>query len=77
MSNHSNNQKNSKVISYMKTIKSILASSSVLLFIACGGKDQQQAPAQQAPSLKVSTLEKQDITLFDSYSTNIQGVQNV
>ena len=61
----------------MKTIKSILASSSVLLFIACGGKDQQQAPAQQAPSLKVSTLEKQDITLFDSYSTNIQGVQNV
>jgi len=77
MSSHSNNQKNSKVISYMKTIKSILASSSVLLFIACGGKDQQQAPAQQAPSLKVSTLEKQDITLFDSYSTNIQGVQNV
>lgn len=62
----------------MGTIKSILVSSSVLLFIACGGKNQQQAAAgPQTPSLKVSTLEKQDITLFDSYSTNIQGIQNV
>jgi membrane fusion protein (multidrug efflux system) len=78
MSKHSNNQKSSKVISYMGTIKSILVSSSVLLFIACGGKNQQQAAAgPQTPSLKVSTLEKQDITLFDSYSTNIQGIQNV
>ena len=31
----------------------------------------------QTPSLKATTLEKQDITLYNSYSTNIQGVQNV
>ncbi|MCR9228197.1 MAG: efflux RND transporter periplasmic adaptor subunit [Flavobacteriaceae bacterium] len=62
----------------MKTIKSILVSTGALLVVSCGGKNQQQqAAAPQAPSLKVNTLEKQDITLYNSYSTNIQGVQNV
>ncbi len=62
----------------MKTIKSILVSTGALLIISCGGKNQQQAAAgAQTPSLKVSTLEKQDITLYNSYSTNIQGIQNV
>ncbi|HKL90049.1 MAG TPA: efflux RND transporter periplasmic adaptor subunit [Allomuricauda sp.] len=61
----------------MKTIKSILVSTSALLIISCGGKDQQQAAAPQTPSLKVSTLKKQDVTLYNSYSTNIEGVQQV
>tara|TARA_E500000318_G_scaffold59106_2_gene54866 strand:- start:5282 stop:6358 length:1077 start_codon:yes stop_codon:yes gene_type:complete len=61
----------------MKTIKSTSISAIALLIISCGGKNQQQANAPQAPSLKVSTLEKQDITIYNSYSTNIQGVQNV
>ncbi|MEQ5790086.1 efflux RND transporter periplasmic adaptor subunit [Muricauda sp. NFXS6] len=77
MSNHSNNHKPYKVSSYMKTIKSILVSTSALLIISCGGKDQQQAAAPQTPSLKVSMLKKQDITLYNSYSTNIEGVQQV
>ncbi|WP_041801828.1 efflux RND transporter periplasmic adaptor subunit [Flagellimonas ruestringensis] len=61
----------------MKTIKPILVATAVLLLMSCGGKNQQQAAAPQAPSLKVSTLKKQDITIYNSYSTNIQGVQNV
>lgn len=77
MSNHSNNQKRNKVSSYMKTIASILVSAGTLLFISCGGKNQQQAAAPQAPSLQVTTLKKQDISIYNSYSTNIEGVQNV
>ncbi|MBO0330779.1 efflux RND transporter periplasmic adaptor subunit [[Muricauda] lutisoli] len=62
----------------MKTIKSILISTSALLVMSCGGKNQQQAATgSQTPSLKVTTLEKQDITIYNSYSTNIQGKQNV
>ncbi|MEC3966686.1 efflux RND transporter periplasmic adaptor subunit [Flagellimonas halotolerans] len=60
-----------------KTIKSIIVATGVLLFMSCGGKNQQQATVPQAPSLKVSTLKKQDITIYNSYSTNIQGLQNV
>lgn len=62
----------------MKTIKSILVSAGALLILSCGGKNQQQAAAgPQTPSLKVNTLEKQDISIYNSYSTNIQGIQNV
>ncbi|WP_239057385.1 efflux RND transporter periplasmic adaptor subunit [Muricauda sp. TY007] len=61
----------------MKTIKSIVVATGVLLLMSCGGKNQQQATAPQAPSFKVSTLKKQDITIYNSYSTNIQGLQNV
>ncbi|MDF0707073.1 MAG: efflux RND transporter periplasmic adaptor subunit [Bacteroidota bacterium] len=61
----------------MKTIASILVSAGTLLFISCGGKNQQQAAAPQAPSLQVTTLKKQDISIYNSYSTNIEGVQNV
>ncbi len=72
----SNNPSNLSL--YMKTITSILVAISVLLVLSCGDKNQQQATtAPQAPSLKVTTLEKQDITLYKSYSTNIQGEQNV
>ncbi|WP_318310807.1 efflux RND transporter periplasmic adaptor subunit [Flagellimonas crocea] len=62
----------------MKTIKSTLVSTVALLILSCGGKNKQQAATgPQTPSLKVSTLEKQDITIYNSYSTNIQGKQNV
>lgn len=81
MSNLSNSHKpnnNPNNLSlFMKTIKPILVATAVLLLMSCGGKNQQQAAAPQAPSLKVSTLKKQDITIYNSYSTNIQGVQNV
>ncbi|MBA4745149.1 MAG: efflux RND transporter periplasmic adaptor subunit [Muricauda sp.] len=81
MSNLSNSHKpnnNPNNLSlFMKTIKSIVVATGVLLLMSCGGKNQQQATAPQAPSLKVSTLKKQDITIYNSYSTNIQGLQNV
>ena len=76
MSNNSNNPKRNNNPN-MKTIKSILVATTVLLVLSCGGKNQQQAAAPQTPSLKVTTLEKEDITLYNSYSTNIQGEQNV
>ena len=82
MGNHSNPYKHinnpNSVSFYMKAIKSISLLVGALMIISCGGKNQQpQGTAPQAPSLEVSTLEKQDITLYNSYSTNIQGVQNV
>lgn len=61
----------------MKKIALGLSAISLAIFASCGGKNEQQATAPQAPSLKVNTLEKQDITLFNSYSTNIEGEQNV
>ncbi|WP_293298390.1 efflux RND transporter periplasmic adaptor subunit [Allomuricauda sp.] len=61
----------------MKKIALGLSAISLAILASCGGKNEQQATAPQAPSLKVNTLEKQDITLFNSYSTNIEGEQNV
>ncbi|MCK0161333.1 efflux RND transporter periplasmic adaptor subunit [Allomuricauda sp. F6463D] len=61
----------------MKKISLVLTAVSLALLTSCGSKNQQQVAAPQAPTLKVSTLEKQDITLFNSYATNIQGEQNV
>ena len=75
--NHKRKNNPNNVSSYMKTIKSIFVSATILLLMSCGGKNQQQAAAPQTPSLKAGTLKRQDITLYNSYSTNIQGVQNV
>lgn len=61
----------------MKTITSILVVAGTLLFLSCGGKNQQQAAAPQTPSLEVTQLKKQDISIYNSYSTNIEGIQNV
>lgn len=61
----------------MKKIALGLSAISLAIFASCGGKNEQQATAPQAPSLKVNTLKKQDITLYNSYSTNIEGEQNV
>ncbi|WP_245668051.1 efflux RND transporter periplasmic adaptor subunit [Flagellimonas zhangzhouensis] len=61
----------------MKTITSILVAAGTLLFLSCGGNNQQQAAAPQAPSLEVTQLKKQDISIYNSYSTNIEGIQNV
>lgn len=61
----------------MKKIALGLSAISLAIIASCGGKNEQQATAPQAPSLKVNTLEKQDITLYNSYSTNIEGEQNV
>lgn len=61
----------------MKKVSLGLTAISLILLASCGSKNQQQAAAPPAPSLKVSTLKKQNITLYNSYATNIQGEQNV
>lgn len=44
--------------------------------MSCGGKTQQPT-APPPPALKVATLEKGDITLDKTYSTSMEGVQDV
>ncbi|RUA10636.1 MAG: efflux RND transporter periplasmic adaptor subunit, partial [Flavobacteriia bacterium] len=44
--------------------------------MSCGGKTQQQS-APPPPSLKTTALKKQDITVYNTYSTSMEGVQNV
>lgn len=61
----------------MKTIKSTLTTVLVLLMLSCSNNSQKQATAPPPPSLKTSALEKQDITIFNTYATSIQGKQNV
>src|SRR5690606_8178797 len=68
------NPKNSNP--HMKTIRIPIALAGVLVLMSCGGKNQQQA-APPPPSLQVATLEKQDITVDNTYSTTMEGVQNV
>ena len=48
----------------MKKIALGLSAISLAIFASCGGKNEQQATAPQAPSLKVNILEKQDIALY-------------
>ncbi len=62
--------------SYMKTIASTLIIS--LLFLSgCGDKAQNKQASALPPSLKTSAVEKQDFTIYNTYSTSIQGIQNV
>ncbi|MEC7262623.1 MAG: efflux RND transporter periplasmic adaptor subunit [Bacteroidota bacterium] len=60
----------------MKTIKSIVVLAAITVLMSCGNKTQQQAAAP-APSLKVTQLKKEDFIIFNTYSTSIQGQQNV
>ncbi|MEO2051752.1 MAG: efflux RND transporter periplasmic adaptor subunit [Allomuricauda sp.] len=60
----------------MKTIASTLIIS--LLFLSgCGDKAQNKQASAPPPSLKTSAVEKQDFTIYNTYSTSIQGIQNV
>lgn len=61
----------------MKTIKSTLIFAGMLLLMSCGGNTQQQAGAVPPPSLKTSTLKKEDITIYNTYATSMEGQQNV
>ncbi|NDV41952.1 efflux RND transporter periplasmic adaptor subunit [Flagellimonas sediminis] len=60
----------------MKTIKSIVVLTAIAALMSCGSKTQQQVTAP-TPSLKVMQLKKEDFTIFNTYSTSIQGQQNV
>ncbi|NJB36953.1 efflux RND transporter periplasmic adaptor subunit [Croceivirga sp. JEA036] len=63
----------------MKKIAIGLTTISLVFFTSCGSKNEGAQGPQQAPppSLKVSSLKKQNVTTFDSYATTIEGKQNV
>lgn len=60
----------------MKTLRIPFALAGISVLMSCGGKTQQPT-APPPPALKVATLEKGDITLDKTYSTSMEGVQNV
>ncbi len=61
----------------MKTIKTTIAITITFLLLSCGNKTQQQASTPPPPALKVLNLKKQDITVYNTYPTTLEGKQNV
>lgn len=63
----------------MKKISIIGSLSLLVLLSSCFGKvpEQQNAPKMPAPSLKVVALSQKDITIFNEFSTTLEGKQNV
>lgn len=72
----SNNLNLNITSSYMKTIKIPFVLAGLSLLMSCGGKTQQQS-APPPPSLKTTALNKQDITIYNTFSTSMEGIQNV
>jgi len=60
----------------MKKRSLVAALSAVLLFAACGKKEE--APAAMGPMpFPVQTIAKQDAVTFEEYTANLEGQQNV
>lgn len=56
----------------------LLAGALVALSIVSCGKKEQQAPPQQGPApFPVQTVARQDATVFEEYTANLEGRQNV
>ncbi len=72
----SNNLNLNITSSYMKTIKIPFVLAGMVLLMSCGDKTQQQS-APPPPSLKTTALKKQDITIYNTFSTSMEGIQNV
>lgn len=61
----------------MKTSFTVGIFSALLIFVSCGKNDQQ---AQQSPppmQLPVETVSRQDAVVFQEYTANLEGRQNV
>ena len=64
----------------MKKISIIGILSAALLLSSCFGSSEKPAEGPTAPpppSLKVAKLAKQDLTIYNEYSTTLEGKQNV
>jgi len=58
--------------------KSFIGALAALLIVASCGKKEEQAPAQQGPApFPVQTVAKQDATIYEEYTANLEGQQNV
>lgn len=64
----------------MKKLSIIAISSTALLLSSCfatSEKPAQGAAAPPPPSLKVAKLDKQNLTVYNEFSTTLEGKQNV
>jgi membrane fusion protein (multidrug efflux system) len=57
--------------------KSILGAIAALAIVASCGKKQEQAPAPGPMPFPVQTVAKEDATIFEEYTANLEGQQNV
>lgn len=57
--------------------KSFIGAFAALLIIASCGKKEEQAPAPGPMPFPVQTVTQQDATVFEEYTANLEGQQNV
>ncbi|CAM4128266.1 efflux RND transporter periplasmic adaptor subunit [Flavobacterium antarcticum] len=60
----------------MKRI-SITSFIVALVLVSCGKKEEQQMPPQGPAPFPVETVTKQDATVYQEYTANLEGQQNV
>lgn len=60
----------------MKKI-SITSFILALVLVSCGKKEEQQMPPQGPAPFPVETVAKQDATIYQEYTANLEGQQNV
>ena len=48
-----------------------------IVLVSCGKKEEQQMPPQGPAPFPVETVEKQDATIYEEYTANLEGQQNV
>ena len=48
-----------------------------LVLVSCGKKEEQQMPPQGPAPFPVETVSKQDATIYQEYTANLEGQQNV
>lgn len=60
----------------MKRI-SITSFILALVLVSCGKKEEQQMPPQGPAPFPVETVSKQDATIYQEYTSNLEGQQNV
>lgn len=61
----------------MKRISVLGAMLALLLVSACGKKEQQAPQAQGPMPFPVETVKRQDATIYQEYTANLEGQQNV
>ncbi len=58
--------------------RSFLSATTALLIVTACGKKEQQAPQAQGPvPFPVQTIAPQDATIYEEYTANLEGQQNV
>ncbi|WP_296143816.1 efflux RND transporter periplasmic adaptor subunit [uncultured Flavobacterium sp.] len=57
--------------------KSIFSALVAIVILASCGKKQEQAPAQGPAPFPVQTITKQDAVVYQEYTANLEGQQNV